>query len=156
MQIGVVKWDEVSDLKFLGESALTLDGKGRMTVPVRHRETLKNAGVEKLVVTKHKSGCLLLMPVAVWEALEQKLMAMPYESESFARLYLGSAVEVEIDGAARVLIPPELRRWASLERDVTVVGMGRRMEIWNAQRHAQIDQAEVAAPMPEAAKGMVF
>lgn len=156
MSIGVVKWGKVSDLKFLGESAVTLDGKGRITVPVRHRETLSKAGVDKLIVTKHKSGCLLMMPLAVWEVLEAKLMAMPYEAESFARMYLGSAAEVEIDSGSRVLLPPELRRWARLERDVTVVGMGRRMEIWAAEVHAQMDEAEMAAPNPEPAKGMVF
>lgn len=135
----------VSEFEFSGESALTLDGKGRVTVPARHREVLNALETQKLIVTKHLSGCLLLMPQAEWEQLKLRLSGLGYAQEGIKRLYFGSKVEVEIDSASRVLITPELRRFAGLERDVMLVGVERRMELWDAVKFAELEQQSIAA-----------
>lgn len=146
----------MSDYRFSGESALALDAKGRVTVPARHREVLSGIPATKLIITKHKARCLLLMPQAEWDKMAAKLATLPMEAEAMVRLYYGSMVEVEIDSASRVLIPPELRRWAGLERDVTLVGMNQRLELWDAARHAAAEEALLSGELPEAAKGLVW
>ena len=96
---------------------MTLDQKSRLTVPARYRELLVAEVNGQMVVTKNHDGCLSLFPLPVWEKYEAELNAMPSEFEGWRRLYIGSATDVDIDSAARVLIPAELRQWAGLERD---------------------------------------
>lgn len=119
---------------FQGRAALTLDGKGRMTMPARHRDALHALCAGRLVLTKHLDDCLWLFPQTEWEAFRDKLVALPLSASAIKRLYLGSAMEVELDGSSRVLIAPELRAAAGLERDLMLLGMGDRFEIWDAQR----------------------
>lgn len=154
MEISGEWWGVVSDYRFSGLSALALDAKGRVTVPARQREVLAGIGQTKLIVTKHKTRCLLLMPQVEWDKMAAQLETLPMEAESMVRLYFGSMTEVEIDSASRILIPPELRRWAYLERDVMLVGMNRRLELWDAARHAAAEEALLAGDLPEAAKGL--
>lgn len=143
-------WGNVSGLVFQGGSELTLDGKGRVAVPARHRDILAAACDGQLTITKHPSRCLLLFPRPAWEQFRTKLMELPMGAEGWRRIYLGSAMDVEIDGASRVLISPELRRWAGLERDVMLIGMGQRLELWDRQRHEAQEEATLAQAMPDA------
>lgn len=129
---------------FQGGSALTLDGKGRMTVPARHRELLAAVAQDKLTVTKHPNRCLLVFPRPAWEQFRDKIMAMGAGGDAMRRLFVGSAVDVDIDSGSRVLIAPELRAWAGLERDVMLVGTGHRFELWDAMRLAEHEEAELA------------
>src|SRR5512140_1731513 len=122
---------------FQGAAALSLDAKGRLTVPSRHRDALHAASVpvaSSLVLTAHPDGCLLLYPAAAWEPIRNRVMAFPSLDARFSlwkRLLVGFAEEVEIDAAWRVLISPELRKFASLEKPVMLVGQGSHFEIWN-------------------------
>ena len=119
----------------------TLDGKGRLTVPARYRDVLMAAVGGEMFVTKNPDGCLSLFPRPVWESFRARLNALPEARNRLKRLYIGHAVEVQIDGASRVLIPPELREWAGLEREVIFMGMGNRFELWDKARYAAHEAA---------------
>ncbi len=146
----------VSGSLFQGTSALTLDGKGRITVPARHRDVLSTLSAGQLTLTKHTAGCLLVFPRGAWEQFRDKLMGLPMQADGWRRIFLGSAVDVDVDSAARVLVPPELRAWAGLDRDVLLMGMGQRLELWDAGRYAQHEAAVMGSEMPDAIKDFVF
>lgn len=121
----------MSEFAFKGGPVLTLDGKGRITVPARYRDVLMAAVNGQMMVSKTHVRCLTLFPRPVWDQFEAKLNAMAAKGADLRRLYIGSATEAQIDGASRVLLPPELRAWAGLERDVVFMGMGNRFELWD-------------------------
>ena len=120
---------------FQGAAALSLDAKGRLTMPSRHRDVLlKDAAPTKLVLTAHPDGCLLLYPADAWSPIRERVMAFPALDPRFSvwkRLLVGFAEEVEIDAAWRLLVSPELRRFGGLEKLVMLVGQGSHFEIWN-------------------------
>lgn len=146
----------MSGFVFQGSSALTLDAKGRISVPARHREVLAAMAAGQLTVTKHPHHCLLVFPRPAWESFRDKLMSLPMGAEGWRRIFLGSAMDVEIDSGARVLISPELRSWAGLEREVMLLGMGQRLELWDASRLAAHEVQVIEAGMPDALKDHVF
>jgi MraZ protein len=141
---------------FQGTSALSLDGKGRLAVPVRHRDALSSLCNNQLTLTKHSAGCLLVFPRGAWAQFRQQLMQLPMGAEGWRRLYLGSAVDVEIDSAARVLVPPELRAFAKLDKELCLVGMGSRLELWDAELHQAQEQATLASAMPDVVQNFVL
>ncbi|MFH1045255.1 MAG: division/cell wall cluster transcriptional repressor MraZ [Pseudomonadota bacterium] len=122
---------------FQGAAALSLDAKGRLTVPSRHRDALQGTSsptASTIVLTAHPDGCLLLYPAQAWEPIRAQVMGFPALDARFSvwkRLLVGFAEEVEIDAAWRVLISPELRNFAHLEKPVMLVGQGSHFEIWN-------------------------
>ena len=126
------------------------------SVPARYRERLVAEVNGQMVVTKNHDGCLSLFPLSVWEKYEAELNAMPSEFEGWRRLYIGSATDVDIDSAARVLIPAELRQWAGLERDVKFMGVGAYFELWDSARYDTREAALIAAGRPEALRNMVI
>jgi MraZ protein len=85
----------------------------------------------QMMVSKTHVRCLSLFPRPVWDQFEAKLNALAAKQSDLRRLYIGSATEAQIDGASRVLLPPELRAWAGLEREVIFMGMGNRFELWD-------------------------
>ena len=119
------------NIVFQGTSAIALDAKGRITVPVRQRDLLMQACEGRLTITKHPEGFLWVMPRQRWEATREQMMSMSMDADPWRRIFLGSAVDVEIDGASRVLIPPELRTAAALSKDVRLIGNGRVFELWD-------------------------
>ncbi|MBI5922810.1 MAG: division/cell wall cluster transcriptional repressor MraZ [Betaproteobacteria bacterium] len=119
---------------FQGAAALNLDAKGRMAVPARHREALQALGDGRLVLTAHPHRCLLLYPAPAWEPIRAKILAAPSletQSAMLRRLLVGFAVDAEMDAAGRVLVSPELRAYAGLEKEVWLVGQGGNFEIWS-------------------------
>ncbi len=141
---------------FRGGPVLTLDGKGRITVPARWRDVLMATVQGQMVVTKNPDGCLSLYPLPVWEAFENNVLALTTEDDAWRRFFIGSATEVELDGAARVLIPPELRAWAGLERDVKFMGVGAYFELWDSARHDARETEALARPRPETLRNLVI
>ena len=120
---------------FQGASALNLDVKGRMAVPMKHRDPLSLPSQGKLILTAHREGCLLMYPLAHWEPIRDKVMKFPALDPAAAvwkRLLIGFAEEHVLDGNGRVLISPELRKFAGIERLVMFIGQGTYFEIWNA------------------------
>lgn len=119
---------------FQGAAQLNLDAKGRMAIPSRHRDVLLAAGAGRLVVTAHPHRCLLLYPQPAWEPISAQILAAPSleaQSAMLRRLLVGFAVDTELDGAGRVLVTPELRRYAGLEKEIWLVGQGSHFEIWS-------------------------
>jgi MraZ protein len=146
----------VSELVFQGSSALTLDGKGRINVPARHRDALIEASAGQLTLTQHPVGCLMVFPRPAWESFRARLLTLPMDADGWRRLFIGSAVDVEIDSASRLHVSPELRANAGLVRDVLLVGMGQRLELWDTARYAAHDAEVRRSPMPDAVKSFVF
>lgn len=139
----------VDGIGFRGVTELSLDAKGRLAIPARHREGLVNGSRGELVVTADPGGCLLIFPRPAWEPLQQQLMSFSSFNETvrrLQRLLVGHADDVEIDAAGRILVPPALRRYAALDKHVVLVGQGRKLELWDAVRwQAQTAQA-IALP----------
>ena len=118
---------------FRGIAQLVLDAKGRLAIPAKHRDALGD-GRSRIVVTADPSRCLLLYPVSSWEPIQARLMNLSSFNEqtrSLQRLIVGHADDVDIDAAGRILVPPALREFASLDRHVVLVGQGRKFELWN-------------------------
>jgi len=145
----------VGSVVFRGGPVLTLDGKGRITVPARHRDVLLAIANGQLIVSKNPDGCLSLFPLPVWETFEAGILALPVEYDAWRRVYVGSATEVEIDSASRVNIPPELRAWACLEREVKFMGVGSNFELWDSARYDAREVAAIAAGRPEPVRNLV-
>ena len=141
---------------FRGGPVLLLDGKGRLTVPARWRDLLMTNVQGQMVVAKSPDGCLSLYPLPVWEQFEANLLALPTEHDDWRRLYLGSATDVELDSAARVLIPPELRAWAGLEREVIFMGVGPHFELWDMARSQARETVAIAQGRPEPLRNLVI
>lgn len=139
---------------FQGASAINLDAKGRLAVPTRHRDALATRGAGKLVLTAHPDSCLLLYPRPDWDPIRAKVMSFPSldrQANLWKRLLVGFAEEVELDAAGRVLVSPELRAFARLEKEVMMVGQGSHFEIWNLDSwNKQLEQitAQGSSPLP--------
>jgi MraZ protein len=146
----------VSDFVFQGGANLFLDGKGRMTVPARHRDILKAVADDRLTITKSPKRCLIVFPRPAWETFRAKLLQLPMSADDWRRIFIGSAMDVDIDGASRVLVPPELREWAGLERDVLLMGMGARFELWDKVRHDAHEASVMAAGLPSVLQDQVL
>ena len=117
-----------------GAASLNLDTKGRMAVPARHRDALLALAEGRLVLTAHPHRCLLIYPAPAWEPIRAKILAAPSletQSAMLRRLLVGFAVETEMDAAGRILVPPELRQYAGLEKQVWLVGQGGNFELWS-------------------------
>jgi MraZ protein len=141
---------------FQGAAALSLDAKGRMSVPARHRDLLQALCDGQLTITKHPDGCLMVFPRPAWEAFRDKVAALPMSASGWKRIFLGNAMDVEIDGSARVLVSPELRTAAGLSKEVMLLGMGSHFELWDAERYAAHEAAVMAEPMPQVLSDFSF
>ncbi len=118
---------------FIGEYNHNLDVKGRMAVPVKFRQDLK----EGAVITKGLDNCLFLYTKEKWEAEARKFANLPInqsKSRAFARHMLAGAMDVEFDSQGRVTLPEYLRKFAGLKKKVIIAGMYDRLEIWNADK----------------------
>ena len=121
---------------FRGITATTIDAKGRITVPTKHRDEIQSACGGRLVITVDIDRCLLIYPFPEWERIETELLSLPNVKKQvrrWHRLYLGHAKSCEVDGQFRILLPPELRDFASLNKNVYLVGQGNKFELWDEQ-----------------------
>jgi len=122
---------------FRGITQLSLDVKGRIAIPAKYRGELVEQCSGRLVVPADPSRCLLIYPQPAWEPIEQKLSALPSfnsKTRKLQRLLIGSASDVEMDNAGRILIAPPLRSFASLSKEVVLVGQGEKFELWDEQQ----------------------
>ena len=134
----------------MGEYNHTIDTKGRLIVPSKFRERLG----DEFVVSKGMDGCLFVYANEDWKAFEEKLATLPMtnkEARMFTRFFLAGAATLEVDKQGRILLPANLREFASLEKDVVLVGVGTRIEIWSKENwenmDADQDMESVAASM---------
>jgi MraZ protein len=118
---------------FMGEFQHTVDAKGRLIIPAKLREGLG----ERFVATKGLENCLFLFPEREWEAFGEKLRTLPLASgaaRAFTRLFFSGASECEVDPQGRILLPSNLREYAGIEKEVVIVGVSNRVEIWAKDR----------------------
>jgi MraZ protein len=127
-----------------------------MSVPTKHRDALMVQSEGRVTLTKHPDGCLLLFPRSEWEAFRARVAQLPMDAHWWRRIFLGNAAEIDLDSAGRILITPELRTAANIEREIMVLGMGSHLEIWDASTYASKEQAAIAQGMPDALKQFTF
>ena len=124
----------LNDDMFQGSTALTLDAKGRLAIPTKHRELMNGQSQGKLVLTGHPDGCLLLYQSPTFDEVRSRLMAVSDSNSQVAawkRVIVGMAENIEPDGQGRVLVTPELRKFAGMEKQLMMVGQGNRFEVWS-------------------------
>lgn len=117
---------------FMGEYLHSLDSKGRLIIPSKFREELG----EKFVMTRGLDGCLFVYPMSEWSILEGKLKALPLtkaDARAFVRFFFSGATECETDKQGRIIIPANLRAYAKIEKEVVVIGVSNRVEIWSSE-----------------------
>ena len=121
---------------FRGRFEHTIDAKGRTSVPARYRDVLDSIGERRIVVTSALDPCLVAYTLAEWIAFEERLAKLPQFDravQKLKRLYVSGAVECDIDDSGRILIPPTLRAYASLQKDVLWAGSGKYAELWDKE-----------------------
>ena len=117
---------------FLGRFSHSLDTKGRLAIPARFRDAL---GAD-VVITRGIDRCLSLYPISAWQPLADKVSSLSIsdpDARTFRRMVFAEAANAEFDRQGRILIPPELRRYAGLDREAVVVGMHTYVEIWSPE-----------------------
>ena len=139
---------------FIGEYSHTIDTKGRLSMPARFREMLG----EQFIVTKGLDQSLFVYPIDEWTVLENKLKQLPLTNQNaraFVRFFFAGATECELDQQGRIRIPANLREHADLEKEVVVIGVGTRLEIWSQQvwsdynKDDNLSYDEIAGKMQE-------
>lgn len=138
---------------FLGEFQHSLDPKGRITIPSRFREELG----ERFIATKGLDNCIFIYPMEEWKNLETKLRALPFtrgDVRSFVRFFFSGAAELDADKQGRVLLPLNLREYAQVDRDVVIIGVGSRLEIWAGDKWAQYNRT-AGSSFEEVAENLV-
>ena len=140
---------------FQGASSLNLDAKGRLSVPTRHRDALSQAG-SQLTITKHPHGCLMVFPRAEWEVFRERIAALPMQAQWWKRIFLGNAMDVDMDGTGRVLISPELRSAAGISKDTMLLGMGNHFELWDKATYDAQEAQAMQGEMPDVFKDFSF
>ncbi len=122
---------------FYGEFSHTLDEKNRFILPSRFREVASRQNIRNFYLTRGLDGCLFLFPDAEWRRQEEVFRSLPLtssEARRFNRLYFSGAVEVEITKQGRILIPNYLKDFAGIDREIILIGVSSRIEIWAKER----------------------
>ena len=122
-----------------GQYQHTIDAKGRLFIPAKLREELG----EHFTVTKGLDGCLSVYPEAEWKRLEDKIRTLGNGEKARRVKRYYSAAKCEPDAQGRIVLPQKLRAYAHLEKDVVVIGVSNRAEIWNAEKWAEIEAEEL-------------
>jgi MraZ protein len=131
---------------FQGETAITVDDKGRLAVPTAYRDQVARECGNRLVLTYNpfETGCLWLYEAKAWERVRDEVMAMPNTKKTVRALQqklVGSAAFLELDANGRVTVPPSHRTSVGIEKKAVLLGMGDKFELWSEQAHrAQIQQ----------------
>ena len=122
---------------FYGEYEHTIDRKGRLIIPAKFRQALKEHDATTLFLTRGFDGCLFLFPESEWRDLENRFKQIPFtkaEGRKFNRLFFSGASEVDVDRLGRLLIPRTLKEFAQIKQDVVIVGVSTRMEVWSKEQ----------------------
>lgn len=142
---------------FRGVNTISLDSKGRLAMPSRYRDQLMSQFGGCLVATiDPMAKCLLLYPIDIWEEIQKKiegLSSFNSDTRRFQRMMIGYATDLELDGSGRVLLPQVLRAHAELDKQVALVGQGKKLELWSEanwdeQRTLWMSQQTVGGELP--------
>lgn len=130
---------------FYGEHEHSLDKKGRLILPAKFRETAKANYIEKFFITRGLDNCLFMFAEEEWRAQEAKFKSIPFtkaQSRKFNRLYFSGAQEVTFDKQGRILVPKYLKEFAGIKRDVIIIGVSNRIEIWDSEKWREFYNSE--------------
>ncbi|MEO4045794.1 division/cell wall cluster transcriptional repressor MraZ [Pseudomonas sp. CAU 1711] len=134
---------------FRGANAISLDAKGRLAMPSRYRDELVvRCGGQLIVTIDAVDPCLCVYPLPEWELIEAKLRDLPSlreETRRLQRLLIGNAVDIELDGSGRFLVPPRLRAHAGLDKHAMLVGQLNKFQLWNEEAWNALADADLAA-----------
>ena len=122
---------------FYGEYEHSLDKKGRLILPAKFREAARANYIERFYITRGLDNCLFMFPEDEWRSQESKFKTIPFtksQSRKFNRLFFSGAQEVEFDKQGRILIPKFLKEFAGIKRDVMIIGVSNRIEIWDLRQ----------------------
>lgn len=125
---------------FYGEYIHSIDRKGRLILPAKFREAAKTHFVEKFYITRGLDKCLFMFSEEEWRSQESKFKAIPFtkqQARTFNRLYFSGAVEVIPDGQGRILLPQYLKEFAEIKKDVVIVGVSNRIEVWSKDKWSE-------------------
>jgi MraZ protein len=141
---------------FQGAASLNLDGKGRLSIPTRHRDALMTQAQGQITITKHPHGCLMLFPRTEWLLFRERIGQMPMSGQWWKRIFLGNAMDVDMDATGRVLVAPELRHAVGLDKAVILLGMGNHFELWDQATYEAHEAQAMQAPMPDVFQDFAF
>ena len=141
---------------FQGASSLSLDAKGRLSVPTRHRDALMAMAEGQITITKHPHGCLMLFPRPEWLKFRERIAELPMSAQWWKRIFLGNAQDVDMDGTGRVLVAPELRQAVGLSKEVVLLGMGNHFELWDRATYEAQEAEAMQAEMPNVFQDFAF
>ena len=135
---------------------MSLDAKGRLSVPTRHRDVLLATAAGQLTITRHPDGCLMVFPRPEWEKFRDRIVQLPMSAQRWKRIFMGNAMDVEMDATGRVLVAPELRAAANITREVMLLGMGAHFELWDKASYEAEEAKALEEGMPDSFKEFVF
>ena len=141
---------------FQGASFVALDVKGRLSVPTRHRDVLKANASGQLTMTKHPHGCIMIFPRNEWEKFRERIASLPMQAQWWKRIFLGNAMDVDMDATGRVLVSPDLRKTSGISKETVLLGMGSYFELWDADIYAAQEAEQMKAEMPDVFKDFSF
>ena len=126
-------------------------------MPTRHRAVLDSTAGGQLTITRHPHGCLMIFPRPAWEQFRERIASMPLKDQWLKRLFLGNAMDVELDATGRILVSPELRAATNISRDTLLLGMGSHFELWDKATHdAKEAEALAASTASDALQDLAF
>ncbi|MBU5433761.1 division/cell wall cluster transcriptional repressor MraZ [Intestinimonas sp. MSJ-38] len=136
-----------------GEFEHNIDAKGRLFIPAKLREKLGSS----FIITKGLDGCLFVYSAEAWDVLEEKINQLPMSrSRNLQRFFFSSAADCAPDSQGRVLIPQNLREYAGLQKEVTVIGVSGRVEIWDKRRWQEYNGELTSESIAEAMEDLGF
>lgn len=141
---------------FQGASSIVLDAKGRLSVPTRYRDVLSATAASQLTITKHPHGCLMIFPRNEWEKFRERIASLPMQAQWWKRIFLGNAMDMELDGSGRVLVSPELRAAAGISKETVLLGMGSYFELWDLATYTAQEAEQMKGEMPDIFKDFSF
>lgn len=124
-------------------------------MPTRYRDVL-SAAQGYLTITKHPHGYLMIFPRPEWERFRQRVADLPMSAQWWKRIFLGHAMDVEMDATGRVLVSPELRQVLGFSKDVVLLGMGSHFELWERQTYNTQEAQAMQGEMPDVFKDFSF
>jgi MraZ protein len=130
---------------FYGEFQHTIDPKGRVIVPAAFRDELDM----RFMIAKGLEGCLFIFSMPKWNSLVEKLETLPLsntKARDFSRFFFSSAAQCQMDGHSRILIPQDLRSHAQLDKEISIVGVGNRVEVWSKDKWEQYIKGDSLSP----------
>lgn len=125
-------------------------------MPTRHREALASSAAGQITITKHPHGCLMLFPRPAWEQFRERIAQLPLSAQWWKRIFLGNAMDVEMDGTGRILVSPELRQAAGISRETMLLGMGNHFELWDKATYEAQEALAMQGAMPDVFKNFSF